>query len=82
MEFITLLVTVCINLSQPGTCVTEKIADNQQFPDMTMSTCMNGPDAQASVAKWWQEHPLYHNWHVKGYGCQFGNKKAPEKGKA
>jgi hypothetical protein len=39
MGFIALYVTVCMNLSQPGSCVTEYITDSTQN-DLNMTSCM------------------------------------------
>jgi hypothetical protein len=78
--FVTLLVTVCINLAVPGTCVTERVVDSSQ-DNVGMMACM-GLEGITSAIHWWHEHPLYHAWKFKGWACQIGNRAAPARGGA
>ena len=67
--FVTLLVTVCLNLGVPGSCVTEPVVN-----------CL-GLEGFESAKEFWEHHPLYHTWKLKGWACQIGNRAAPERGK-
>jgi hypothetical protein len=80
MGFIALYVTVCMNLNRPGSCVTEYITDSMQN-DLNMTSCM-GIEGLKSAQDFIEKHPLYHSWHIKGWSCQIGNRKAPDKGAA
>ncbi len=77
---ITLYVTLCLNLAQPGSCVDEMITDSSQH-DMTMQECL-GVDGMKSAEDFWEKHPLYRTWRIKGWKCQIGNRKPPDKGGA
>lgn len=78
--FITVLVTVCLNLANPGTCVTEPVVDSSQ-DNVTIGGCL-GLQGFESAKEFWEKHPLYHNWKFKGWKCQIGNRAPPEHGKA
>ena len=77
--FVTLLVTVCMNLGIPGTCVTEPVVNSNQ-DQVTITGCL-GLEAFDSAKEFWEHHPLYHTWKLKGWACQIGNRAAPERGK-
>jgi hypothetical protein len=74
--FVDLLVTVCLSLSNPGSCVTELVTNSQQS-EMTMTGCM-GVEGEVSAHKWVDEHPLYRTWKFKNWACKFGNKPSPD----
>jgi hypothetical protein len=78
--FITVLLVVCLDLSNPGTCVSEPVVDSAQ-DSITMSACL-GVEGMESAKEFWEHHPLYHTWQFKGWRCQIGNKKPPERGGA
>ena len=78
--FIALYVTACLNLGNPGSCVTEFVTDSTQN-QMTMTGCL-GVDGLSSAKEFMEQHPLYHAWQFKGWSCQIGNKPAPKKGQA
>ena len=78
--FIALYVTACLNLANPGSCVTEFVTDSTQN-QMTMTGCL-GVDGLSSAKEFVEQHPLYHTWQFKGWSCQIGNKPAPKKGQA
>jgi hypothetical protein len=78
--FITVLVTVCVNLAVPGTCVTEPVVNSSQ-DFVSMGGCL-GLMGFETAKQWWEKHPLYHTWKFKGWSCQFGNRAPPERGKA
>ena len=78
--FIALYVTACLNLANPGSCVTEFITDSRQN-QMTMTECL-GVEGLNSAKEFVEKHPLYHTWQFKGWSCQIGNKPAPKKGQA
>ena len=78
--FIELFVTVCLSLSQPGSCVTELVTNSSQN-DMSMTGCL-GVEGELSVQKFITNHPLYHGWNVKGWSCKVGNQPPAEKGRA
>ena len=80
MGFIALYVTVCVHLSQPGSCVKELVTDSTQN-DITMTACM-GIEGLNSAKEFVANHPLYHTWELKGWACQIGNRKAPDRGAA
>jgi hypothetical protein len=78
--FIALYVTACLNLANPGSCVTEFVTDSTQN-QMTVMGCL-GVDGLSSAKEFVAQHPLYHTWQFKGWSCQIGNKPAPKKGQA
>jgi hypothetical protein len=78
--FITVLVTVCLNLAVPGTCVTIPVVNSNQ-DQVSMVGCM-GLEGFESAKEFWEHHPLYHSWQFKGWACQIGNRAPLEKGNA
>jgi len=78
--FIALYVTACLNLGNPGRCVTEFVTDSTQS-QITMTECL-GVEGLSSAKDFVEQHPLYHTWQFKGWSCQIGNKPAPKKGQA
>jgi hypothetical protein len=78
--FITVLVTVCLNLAVPGTCLTEPVVNSNQ-EQVTMGGCL-GILGFESAKEFWEHHPLYHNWKFKGWACQIGNRAPPDRRKA
>jgi len=78
--FITVLITICLDLAVPGTCVTEPVVDSNQ-DQVSMAGCM-GLEGLESAKEFWEHHPLYHSWQFKGWACQIGNGAPPEKRKA
>jgi hypothetical protein len=71
--FVTVVAVLC-HLGGPaaGSCVEEIVTDSSMTPDITFHECMKG--AQAPLAKWMGEHPLYHsNWRIERYKCVPGH---------
>src|SRR5262249_37160754 len=58
--FIALYVTACLNLANPGSCVTEFITDSTQN-QMSMTECL-GVEGLNSAKEFVEKHPLYHTW--------------------
>ena len=79
MAFVTVLVTVCLNLAQPSSCVTEPVVDSNQ-DNVTMGGCL-GLQGFESAKEWWEKQPLYHDWKFKGWACKVGNKADPTRHK-
>jgi hypothetical protein len=81
MSFITVLATVChvVAGNTVEACVEEIVVDNTLDPMVTMQSCMMG---MSYVAKWMNEHPVYHtgNWRLHKWSCRIGNKPAPDPG--
>jgi hypothetical protein len=75
--FITVLVTVCLNLAVQGTCVTMPVVNSSQ-DQVSMVGCM-GLEGMESAKEFWQNHPLYRSWQFKGWACQIGNGAPPDK---
>jgi hypothetical protein len=73
--FITVLMTVCVDLSSPGTCVTTPVVNSNQ-DDVTMGSCM-GLVGLESAREFWEQHPLYHSWQFKGWSCQIATARRP-----
>lgn len=78
--YVTLFAIVCLNLAQPDSCVREKITDSQ-VEQMSITDCM-GLNGLVTAKKFVENHALYHDWKLKGWACQIGNRAAPDKGKA
>ena len=78
--FITVLAIICLNVTVPGTCLTEPVVNSNQ-EQLTMGGCL-GLLGFESAKEFWEHHPLYHSWKFKGWACQFGNRAPPEHGKA
>jgi hypothetical protein len=71
--FVTVVAVLC-HLGGPAadSCVEEIVTDSNMTPDITFQECMKG--AQAPLAKWMGEHPLYHsNWRIERYKCVPGH---------
>ncbi|MBK3662978.1 hypothetical protein JJE66_17350 [Bradyrhizobium diazoefficiens] len=71
--FITVVAVLCrLGAAASGTCVEEIVTDSNMTPDMSMMACAVG--AQAPLAKWMGEHPIYHNnWRLDRYKCVPGH---------
>jgi hypothetical protein len=54
--FIALYVTACLNLGNPGSCVTEFVTDSTQN-QMTMTGCL-GVEGLSSAKDFVEQHPL------------------------
>ena len=80
MSFVTVLLIVCMNLQIPGTCVQEPVVNSDQ-DNVTMAGCL-GIEGFESAKQFWEQHPLYHTWKFKGWACQIGNKRPPDRGHA
>ena len=61
--FIALYATACLNLANPGSCVTAFITDSTQN-QMTMTECL-GVEGLNSAKEFVEKHPLYHTWQFK-----------------
>jgi hypothetical protein len=75
--FITVLVTVCLDLAVQGTCLTVPVVNSSQ-DQVSMIGCM-GLEGMESAKEFWERHPLYHSWQFKGWACQIGNSAPPDK---
>ena len=71
--FITVVAVLCrLGAAASGSCVEEIVTDSNMTPDMSMMACAVG--AQAPLAKWMGEHPIYHtNWRLDRYKCVPGH---------
>ena len=78
--FITVLVTVCLHLTVPGSCITTPVVDSNQDL-VTMGGCL-GLAGLESAKEFWEQHPIYHSWKFKGWSCQIGNRAPPAKSNA
>jgi len=58
--FIALYVTACLNLGNPGSCVSEFVTDSTQN-QMTMTECL-GVEGLYSAKEFVEKHRLYHTW--------------------
>jgi hypothetical protein len=64
--FVTVVAVLC-QISGVG-CVEEIVTDSNLTPEITFLECAQG--AQAPLAKWITEHPIYHaNWRLDRYKC-------------
>ena len=77
--FIALYVTACLNLGNPGSCVTEFVTDSTQS-QITMTECL-GVEGLYSAKEFVEKHPVYHTWQFKAWSCQIGNKPGTGKGR-
>jgi hypothetical protein len=75
--FITVLMTVCVHVAVPGSCVTVPVVNSSQ-DQVSMVGCM-GLEGMESAKQFWEQHPLYHSWQFKGWACQIGNSAPPDK---
>ena len=62
--FVTVVAVLC-QISGVG-CVEEIVTDSNLTPDITFLECVQG--AQAPLAKWMTEHPIYHSRCLQGPG--------------
>ncbi|QOG17611.1 hypothetical protein FOM02_09920 [Bradyrhizobium sp. SEMIA] len=71
--FVTVVAVLCrLGASATGGCVEEIVTDSNMTPEMSMMQCAVG--AQAPLAKWMGEHPIYHaNWRLERYKCVPGH---------
>ena len=71
--FVTVVAVLChLGSLAAGCCVEEIVTDSSMTPEITFQECMKG--AQAPLAKWVSEHPIYHsNWRVDRYKCVPGH---------
>ncbi len=76
--FIALYVTACLNLGNPGSCVSEFVTDSTQN-QMTMTECL-GVEGLYSAKEFVEKHPLYHTWQFKGWSAARSATSRPRKG--
>lgn len=73
--FVTVVAILCHMGAAPGSCVEEIeeiVTDSNLTPQITFQQCAMG--AQAPLAKWMSEHPIYHaNWRLERYKCVPGH---------
>jgi hypothetical protein len=71
--FVTVVAVLChLGGVATGSCIEEIVTDSNLTPDITLQQCMVG--AQAPLAKWMSEHPIYHaNWRIERYKCVPGH---------
>jgi len=71
--FVTVVAVLCsLSGASPGNCVEEIVTDSNMTPELTLMQCAVG--AQAPLAKWMSEHPIYHaNWRLERYKCVPGH---------
>jgi hypothetical protein len=63
---VTIVATLC---SLAGLCVEEIVTDSTLEPQLTFQSCLSG--AQAPLAKWKGEHPIYRSerYRIAGWKC-------------
>jgi hypothetical protein len=68
--FVTVVVIMC---SMAGLCQEEIVTDSNMTEGLTVMSCMTG--AQAPLAKWKAEHPVYRNddYRIVSYKCVQGH---------
>ena len=71
--FVTVVAVLCrLGGAATGACVEEIVTDSNMTPEISFMQCAIG--AQAPLAKWMDEHPLYHaNWRIERYKCVPGH---------
>ena len=71
--FVTVVAVLCrLSGAAAGSCVEEIVTDSNMTPEISMMQCAVG--AQAGLAKWMGEHPIYHlNWRIDRYKCVPGH---------
>jgi hypothetical protein len=71
--FVTVVAVLCrLSGAAAGSCVEEIVTDSNMTPEISMMQCAVG--AQAPLAKWMGEHPIYHtNWRIERYKCVPGH---------
>ena len=74
--FVTVVAVLChLGSLAAGRCVEEIVTDSSMTPEITFQECVKG--AQAPLAKWVSEHPIYHsNWRVDRYKCVLPNRRS------
>ena len=71
--FITMIAVLCRLTSTD--CVETVVTSSALDSGLTFQSCLlNG---QAGLAKWKEEHPIYHSedWHIQRYKCVPGDYK-------
>lgn len=64
----TTVVAVLCSLTLQGACVEEIVTDSNMDPAVTFQGCQIG--AQAGIAKWMSESPIYHaRWRLDRWKC-------------
>ncbi|MBR0903441.1 hypothetical protein [Bradyrhizobium liaoningense] len=71
--FVTVVAVLCrLSAASSGSCVEEIVTDSNMTPEISMMQC--AISAQAPLAKWMGEHPIYHaNWRLERYKCVPGH---------
>ena len=73
--FITVVAVLCrLGAAASGNCVEEIVTDSNMTPEISLMQCAVG--AQAELAKWMGEHPIYHvnwRWRIDRYKCVPGH---------
>ena len=71
--FITMIAVLC-RLSSTD-CVEEIVTSSALDSGLTFQSCLL--IGQAGLAKWKEEHPIYHSeaWHIQRYKCVPGDYK-------
>ncbi len=71
--FVTVVAVLChLGVTAAGSCVEEIVTDSNLTPEITFQQCAVG--AQAPLAKWMSEHPIYHShWRLERYKCVPGH---------
>jgi hypothetical protein len=68
---VALSVSLCLNLANPTSCVTEDIADPEIVGGLT--SCL-GAGGQIAALRFAENHPIYRTWQIKGWSCTVGNR--------
>jgi hypothetical protein len=68
--FVTVVAVLCLST---GLCVEEIVTDSNLEPTLSFSSCLSG--AQAPLAKWKGEHPVYRSaaYRIEKYRCVPGH---------
>lgn len=71
--FVTVVAVLCHLLGNEPVCLEEIVTDSTMTEGLTFMDCMSG--AQAPLAKWKTEHPIYRNerWFIQRYKCVPGH---------
>ena len=71
--FVTVVAVLCrLSAASSGSCIEEIVTDSNMTPEISMMQCAVG--AQAPLAKWMGEHPIYHaNWRLERFKCVPGH---------
>jgi hypothetical protein len=67
--FVTVVAVLChLSGAAEGSCLEEIVTDSNMTPKIAFHECIIG--AQAPLAKWKSEHPIYHTgWRIERYKC-------------